>query len=406
MVIPSDQLIELFAKVSESFSPSAPIDQRALFAGRLDQIADVATAISQRGQHVVLFGERGVGKTSLATVISQMYKSNGTNLLSSGSINCDETTTFSNLWHKALREMPVDLGESRVMGFLPQPSSPEIGTLAQFLPEDVTPDDIRHIFSRVGKSIVVIDELDRIEDKRTTKLLADTIKTLSDHSVDCTLVLVGVADSVDNLIEQHQSVERALVQIRMPRMNKGELMKIIETGAAKSGLTVQRQASEKIATLSQGLPHYTHLLALHSFQAALLRQSLSVELNDVSTAIQKALDRAQQSIISAHHQATNSPKQNLYPQVLLACAMAKTDGLGFFAAGDVREPMSQIMGKAYDIPAFAQHLKAFCEATRGPILQKSGEPRRYRFRFANPLMQPYVLMDGVRRGLITESQIA
>jgi hypothetical protein len=328
------------------------------------------------------------------------------NLLYSGSINCDETTTFSGLWHKALREIPIQLGEARVMGFTPQAAQPEVGTLAQFLPDEVTPDDVRHIMSRVGKTIIVIDELDRIEDKRTTKLLADTIKTLSDHSVDCTLILVGVADSVDTLIEQHQSVERALVQIRMPRMNRGELMKIIENGSKHSGLSVDIAASEKIALVSQGLPHYTHLLALHAFQAALLRDSCHVEVTDVSAAIQRALDRAQQSVISAHHQATNSPKQNLYPQVLLACAMAKTDNLGYFAAMDVREPMSQVMGKPYDIPAFSQHLNAFCEENRGPILQKAGAPRRYRFRFMNPLMQPYVLMDGVRRGLISESQIS
>jgi hypothetical protein len=38
------------------------------------------------------------------------------------------------------------------------------------------------------------------------------IKVLSDNSVPATLVLVGVADSVDALIVEHQSIERALVQ--------------------------------------------------------------------------------------------------------------------------------------------------------------------------------------------------
>ncbi|MGU2444463.1 ATP-binding protein [Burkholderia cenocepacia] len=401
-----EQRMALLAKISESFSPSAPIDQTALFAGRIAQIAEVATAVGQRGQHVILFGERGVGKTSLATVISQMYRHGGANLQSSGSINCDETTTFSSLWQKALREIPINLGQAQSIGFTAQPNQPTIGNLAQFLPPEVTPDDVRHLLQRMGKTIIVLDELDRIEDRRTTKLLADTIKTLSDHSVDCTLILVGVADSVESLIEQHQSVERALVQIRMPRMGNDELIEIITKGAKNCGINVENEASQKIARLSQGLPHYTHLLSLHAFQAAALRESQVVQNVDVSDAIQRALDKAQQSIISSHHQATSSPKQNLYPQVLLACAMAKTDSLGYFAAMDVRDPMSQIMGRPYDIPAFSQHLNAFCEDARGPVLQKSGVPRRYRFRFVNPLMQPYVLMDGVRRGLIRESSIS
>jgi hypothetical protein len=58
------------------------------------------------------------------------------------------------------------------------------------------------------------------------------------------------------------------------------------------------------------------------------------------------------------------------------------------------------MKKPYDIPAFSRHLKDFCEKKRGAILQKSGTARRYRFRFVNPLMQPYVVMHGLSAGLI------
>jgi len=39
--------------------------------------------------------------------------------------------------------------------------------------------------------------------------------------------------------------------------------------------------------------------------------------------------------------------------------------------------MSAIKGKPYDIPAFARHLNAFTESTRGAVLQKAGEPRRF-----------------------------
>ncbi|AKM29246.1 hypothetical protein AB870_02560 [Pandoraea faecigallinarum] len=389
--------------IAESFSPSAPIDQTTLFAGRVSQIADVANAVSQRGQHVVMFGERGVGKTSLATVISQMYRGQA-NQITSGSINCDETTTFSSLWQKIFREIPIRTGVSQGIGFGAE-AAPTHGNLAQFLQENVTPDDVRHLLQQIGKTIIVIDELDRVEDRKTTKLLADTIKTLSDHSTDCTIILVGVADSVDALIEQHGSVERALVQIRMPRMHVDELLEIVTRGAARCGMTVDDLAKGQIAKLSQGLPHYTHLLSLHAFQAAAMAHRMNVTSADVKTAVQKALDKAQQSVISAHHKATSSARDNLYPQVLLACAMAKSDGLGQFAASDVRDPMSKIMGRHYDIPAFSQHLNAFCETSRGPVLQKFGVSRRYRFRFVNPLMQPYVLMDGVRRGLITEADI-
>ena len=54
----------------ESFNPSAPIDRRNVFAGRSDQLAALYTVIRQRGQHAVIYGERGVGKTSLASIVA------------------------------------------------------------------------------------------------------------------------------------------------------------------------------------------------------------------------------------------------------------------------------------------------------------------------------------------------
>lgn len=394
-----DRLAQI-QKISESFSPSAPIDQKALFAGRLSQFLEVATAVTQRGQHVILFGERGVGKTSLSTVISQAFEGDAITI-SSGTINCDKTMDFASLWRKVFREIPINKGITHGIGFISQPTS-QTGTLADYLPNKVTPDDVRHLLQRLGKTILVIDELDRLEKPEVTTLLADTIKNLSDHSVQTTLILVGVADSVDALISEHQSVERALVQIRMPRMTIDELNEIIDKGVANAGMTIESDARSKISSLSQGLPHYTHLLALHALQTAVKRDSMHVMTSDVTAAIDNALSKAQHSIISAYHKATSSQRENLYPQVILACAMAKTDSLGYFSAADVREPMTEIMGKVYDIPAFSQHLNAFCDEKRGPILQRVGETRRFRFRFINPLMQPYIVMDGLRRKLISD----
>ena len=62
--------------------------------------------------------------------------------------------------------------------------------------------------------------------------------------------------------------------------------------------------------------------------------------------------------------------------------------------------MSRLMGRPYDIPSFSRHLFEFTEAARGPILNRIGGPRRYRYRFVNPLMKPYVVMRGLAEGLI------
>ena len=105
------------------------------------------------------------------------------------------------------------------------------------------------------------------------------------------------------------------------------------------------------------------------------------------------------------HRAVSSPHQNLYKQVLLAAALARTDDLGFFAAGDLREPLSKITDKAYGIAGFMKHLNEFCSEDRGPILDKTGKRRRFRFRFKDSMMEPFVIMKGISDGLITEDEV-
>ncbi len=396
----TNEKFERMAQIAGSFSPSAPIDRRA-FAGRVAQITDVINACAQRGQHVVIFGERGAGKTSLANALVHIL---GTKFATPacGSINCDQTTTFASLWKAIFSEISITKN-SVPLGA--RSGANVEGTLAQFLPEVVTPDAVRTILQKRDRLLIIIDEIDRIKDKATTTLLADTIKSLSDHSVDVTLVLVGVAESVDTLIAEHESVQRALIQVHMPRMATAELDKIIDHGLQAVGMTIDQNARQRISKLSQGLPHYTHLLALHSAQTAVVQDRLNIIIDDTHRALQKTLKHAQQSIALDYHRATASSRETRYPQVLLACALANTDPHGYFTAGDVVTPMSVIMGKPCDTVVFSQHLNALCENIRGPALQRVGVPRAYRYKFRNAILRPYVIMQSLETKLISEASM-
>lgn len=393
----SNNKFELMERIATSFSPSAPIDSRA-FAGRESQITDVINACAQRGQHVVIFGERGAGKTSLANTLGQMLRTKFL-IPACGTINCDETTTFASLWRAILSEIPISKNAPPI-GFKTG-ADREQGTFAQLLPESVTPDSVRAILQNRGKLLFIIDEIDRIKEKTTTTLLADTIKSLSDHAVDTTLVLVGVAESVDTLIAEHESVQRALIQVQMPRMSQAEIDEIIDNGLAAVGMTIEQNAKKRIYKLSQGLPHYAHLLGMHSAQTAAAQDRLHIIIDDTHQALQKALRHAQQSIAHDYERATMSTRETLHRKVLLACALANTDAHGYFTADDVRTPLSKIMKKDCPVSLFSRHLNAFCENQRGPALHRTGVVHGYRYKFKNAMMQPYVIMNGLKVGLIS-----
>ena len=184
-------------------------------------------------------------------------------------------------------------------------------------------------------------------------------------------------------------------------MSTEEIEKIVVTGLTHLGMSIGTVALRRVSLLSQGLPHYAHLIGLNAARSAASARTFVVTSGLINEAIGRALEGAQQSIRSAYHSAIRSArKDNLFADVLLACALAETDELGFFAAQHVRAPLRTITGKPYDIPTFAQHLNEFSDNKRGPILHKTGTQRLYRFRFVNPLMQPFVIMQGFASGKI------
>lgn len=390
---------QLSIEAGKVFTPATPVNEQQLFAGRKEQLQQVVEVVNQKGQHAIIFGERGVGKTSLANVIVKRFEATSIIALRK---NCDSSDDYSGIWKKVFSEIDINQ-KTRPVGFLSEPSFLPLN-LGESLGKEVKPEQVRKILTMLSEQcrpIIIIDEFDRVSSTNARAATADTIKALSDHGVMATVILVGVADSVEELIKEHLSIERAMVQIKMPRMSSGELGMIIKNGLDVLQMTIDEDAKKHIATLSQGLPHYTHLLSLHSTRQALDRRSMNIELDDVQAAISKALQQAQETIKRAYHKAIMSPrKDNLFKQVLLACALARTDDLGYFAASDVREPLSRIMKKTYEIPSYSRHLNDFCEAVRGPILQKIGAKRRFRFRFVNPLMQPHVTMQGLNDWLI------
>jgi Cdc6-like AAA superfamily ATPase len=395
--VDQDQRFTYQYRLRSIFRPGAPINSQALFSGRTKQINAVLNATFQAGQHIVMYGERGVGKTSLAKSLADILKNAGVTPLSSGTVNCDGTDDFSSLWHKIFRELQVVIKTEKA-GFSPTREEVAID-LHGLLPEKVTPDDVRvaitnavSIAASDRQMIIILDEVDRITERNVTTLLADTIKNLSDHLVPVTLLLVGVADAVDQLVSEHQSVERSLVQVRMPRMQPSELEQVIDKGIDFAQMTVSPSAKGQIIALSQGLPHFTHLLALQSANAALERDSIDIDFDDVLSSTRTAVSESH-SLLSAYHRATNSPQKNsLFEEVILACALAEKDELGWFTASSVSQPLSLLMGKTYSLPYFARHLNEFAESGRGPIIHKYGTHRQHKYRFVNPLMEPFAII--------------
>jgi Cdc6-like AAA superfamily ATPase len=381
-------------EINQLFTPSTPVTVAELFAGRSSQMLRIIDTIAETGRHAVLYGERGVGKTSLMQVVPFIVPRR-THTVRFCRVQAFPNSTFHSLFNNVFKRIKftADIGEG-----------PQDYDVSQTFTGTITPDDVVAEFAHFTPNdipIIVIDEFNEIIDKETPLLVANTIKALSDAGINATIIIVGVADNVSQLIENHESIQRCTEQIPMPRMGKEELFEVLDKRLKQLNFTISGDAKWKIINLSKGLPAYVHGLGKFACLNAVANGRLHLDEADVDAAIDGLIASSDQSFRDVYDSATRSNQpDNLLKHVLTACALAKVDESGYFKPVSIKEPLSAILGRQVEIANFQNHLKAFIDPKRKQILHRDGEPRAYRFRFRQPAMQPFVLMKGITDGII------
>jgi hypothetical protein len=389
------------------FTPQAPIHRREFFVGRVQQISKLLDTIRQPGAHAIVYGERGVGKTSLVTILPPLLEFLKYAGIVTSKIQCNDSDTYESICRKLMSNLTVTANNTVLANYEKKLPLPD--TLDLWLSENPTPDELRRLVLTLGGRhlIAIIDEFDRIANKNDiTNMVANTIKLLSDTLSPSTFIIVGIGDTVEGLIAGHGSIDRCLTEIPMPRMNIDEMRELINAAVKEIKMTIDDEATQYICRIAQGLPSYVHLLGRESALAAIDDEALHITKSHAVRGLHSALGLVPGILIQDWDKATASPKpNNLFKQVLLACALAPKSELGFFPARSVQAPFSAITGKTYEIPGYGGSLHLLTEERRAAILQKRGESHRWRYRFRNPLMEPYAIMYGVKHNLLTEELV-
>ena len=389
-------------RLQEAFTPHQPIFLPEFLRGRVDLIYRLQDVVHTDGLHAVLYGDRGTGKTSLIRVgrhlVNEPDKPQGRRCVI---VSCTADDSFASLWRKVGQET---LLTQRQLGLARHETLTITGRLD--LENSIAGPSDAYLFiqSLANEMVIVFDEFDRLSNSRARAAMADTIKYFSDHASQSTLVFVGVGKSLSDLLHEHQSISRNIAQIPVNPMPVDELAQIIQKGYAHAAMGFEEGLDIEIANLSLGYPHYTHLLGLWSGREAVGKERSTATLKDVDEAIPSVLQNAEGGLQEQYERAVDSTKAKaLFKQVLLACALASKDSLGRFAVRAVQEPLKTITGSEYSTGAYQGHLGRFCEAERGPVLERSGRPKSYRWRFLNPQLIPYILLQGIRSGMISSS---
>jgi Cdc6-like AAA superfamily ATPase len=381
----------------EAFTPSKPKNSSRFFAGRHWAIQRVITAIEEDQAHIVIYGPRGIGKTSLSNVLAEAAGEADYEVLR---YPCSSGTTFEEIFRGLLRSLPSDF-----MDRATQARFRDVENLGQLLPPgEFGPTELTETLNqlKLEHAIMIIDEFDRAESSELKTQLAEAIKNLSDASARVTFIIVGIARSLEELIGMHPSIQRNLVGVHLPLMEPSELQQVILAGEEASGTRFDDDARDMIVSFSKGLPYHAQLLALHAGRVALERRSSTVEMADLRAAVGKVLKEAD-PLAKASYEIAAKDESNLFVvDVLYAAAAAAFDSYGSFSVSDIAKVTVDENGKTIPEITLVKALDELSQKKNAQIFDKWKTPTaRTRYNFVLQTMRQYILLrQATRRGLM------
>lgn len=384
--------------IGEIYTPSYPIEIRELFSGRTEQLRAVFDFLRQKGKHIIVYGDRGVGKTSFANVIRVICETDQ----QVAKVSCSTQDTFESLFHNVLSKLTYDYEEAQQkIGFGSEIERTNKSLIFSnlYTQDQINLQVLTSVFGLLNP-VIILDEFDRLSPSKFNKtIFTDLIKTLADNLPQTTLIIVGVSEDVASLIDEHLSIERNLSQIYMPSMSPDEITAIIRKGEEPLQLTFDESVTSRIIDLSSGYPHFTHSLCYYSTTAAVWDNSTVITDQYLNIAIKQTIDNAHESLRNSYRTATLATKQNIYQEVLYAASIVETDEYGYFQANGLEDILSRILGKDVKVNNFTFHLGKFCTDERGEIFTMTGAKNRHRYKFRNPLMKAFIRLKMEQKNL-------
>lgn len=283
------------------------IEDPKWFAGRQGDIEKALKSLCSPGSSILVYGERGVGKSSFVEMIKQIA-TGGTHLLFKHnfhklyppekfqykvvSVTCDaDCTTTAKVLQRLITSPEglksiVSLRQEKIESTVRDKVSIDFLKLFTYGTEEekkitsseVKEDSIFELFTNIVLSIsknvisshegllISIDEFDLVSD---SEKMASLIKNLSKNNVK--FLISGIAESYENLMAGHKSIFRQLVygRIEIIKMTFEEVREIFINVEERSQRKVRFEESfiKEVFEKSGGYPYFVQLfgqLALDS----------------------------------------------------------------------------------------------------------------------------------------------
>ena len=403
---------EEFAKVLHThLSPSTPIQSEEHLYGRDSQIQRIKEALYSPGRTIFIYGDRGVGKTSLAQTVAFAHQSAKHDPIIKA---CTSRTTFGGLINQIADDLqgaaklshtsaklgyklPKGLGAAELEISHAKHKSESPNALTMDI-NDAVALLARASQKRQGDTVVVVDEFDQISKDAERTCFSDFIKQVGDQQLGIRFLFCGVAESLEKMLGAHKSSHRYIEGVEVTQLSWEARQAIIDGASKALNVTVGQHPRFRIAAISDGFPHYVHLVGEKLFWAMFRdpHPRLEPTQEHYHAAVNAAVLAIEQHLKSAYDAATMKATRD-YEDVLWAFA----DHPELIRSIDsIYESYVEIMRKQDEQPMdrgqVVAHLQALKSASCGKILASN---RRTFYHFRESILRGYVRLRAEDHGL-------
>ncbi|TOJ91205.1 AAA family ATPase [Vibrio parahaemolyticus] len=382
--------------IREIFTPHQPVQSEELFFGRQKAVSKIIEQLNTPGQHVLLYGDRGVGKSSLANITTKLLIEKVLKVPLFVK-RCSSEDNFLTIFEEVLKSEGVEISlKTSTFG---DDDTSKLGASIKVLKVDTTSkSNESHTYEHIAlnpssvakilqnkNGLLYIDETDQLQDPKDKIHLAETIKLLSDGASPFKILVVGIAETGEELTAAHPSVGRCLKETRLNKMSKEELETLITEGSEKAGIHFEFPAVNAIVRLSSGYPHFTHLLALKCCEEVIDHKHEAVTLQVLQSAVREAVNDAEGTLKRIYDQAVRSSQTDMFKTALLAAA--RIGSQKEFQAPKWRQEIANITGNPITQGELNNYLNRLVSDDESCIIKRLGKGV---YKFNDPRMPSFV----------------
>ncbi len=261
------------------YVPTRWVDEDALFVGRENEIKKIKRALKSAGNNIVIFGPRGLGKTTIARHIEKELEENVV------WIDCDSGIRHGDLVVRLFNKLNIrrvenskietDQDNIRVSGkflFLGASSGQKSEDKEISKPFSDAINSVDYVCDRLQElerpTLVILDEFDLIsrspDSKKTLKFLVELIKAVAGRGKNFVFrfMFVGVGESVTSLMGEHESIHRNIQEIQVKKIPNEYIELFLHNAQEMTQLYFERSVQKHFIEQADGFPYFVHLIGL------------------------------------------------------------------------------------------------------------------------------------------------